>query len=280
MVTLPAVEAARRWPTAPALVAQGVSWTHAELEAASAVLARRLATAGVAPGDVVALWGANSPSWVLAAHAVGRAGATLLPLNTRWTDAEVAAALGRLAPRVLVGDAPLAARAAGLGVSAWSYEALDGLPPADGALPEAMPASAAMAYLLTSGTTGVPKAVTLTWGQVEASATAVGQVLALGPADRWWLAMPLFHVGGLGVLWRCAWHGAAAVIAPRFEAATAPAALARDGVTLASLVPTMLRGLLEALGDRPWPAAVRAVMLGGAAVPPDLVARCPVALAT
>ena len=58
----------------------------------------------------------------------------------------------------------------------------------------------------------------------------VGQAIGLAPTDRWWLAMPFFHVGGLAALIRCARFGAAAVLTGRFEAERALAGWEADGV--------------------------------------------------
>jgi O-succinylbenzoic acid--CoA ligase len=82
-------------------------------------------------------------------------------------------------------------------------------------------------------------------------------------------------VGGLSDLTRCLWAGRTAVLAdpsPRFEPAAIAAQIARDRVTLVSLVPTMLARLLDQPSWRP-PAHLRAVLLGGAPAPVSLLAR-------
>jgi O-succinylbenzoic acid--CoA ligase len=271
----PTHEAARRFGDRPALITPGQTVSHHELARRVEAVATRLAGRGIRPGDTVALWDANGLDWVVAAHAVWRAGATLLPLSMRWTDLEVRSALERLEPALMLGGQDFADRAAAIGVPALSHKALEGT--GGGALPGALDDQATMAMLLTSGTSGVPKAAMLSWAAMMAGAEGVGRAIALAPSDRWWLAMPFFHVGGLSALLRCARFGAAAVVAARFEADRALAELERHGVTVASVVPTMLSELAARLGDRPWPPALRLAMLGGAAASPELVAACPVA---
>src|SRR5919201_2990460 len=105
------------------------------------------------------------------------------------------------------------------------------------------PSAAGTALLVhTSGTTGVPRPVELTYGNVLAN--ALGCAVALGHQrdERWLCPLPLSHVGGLMVLMRSVIAGTTAVLGPP----------ERDDVTIASLVPTQLARLLEA-GAAPGP---------------------------
>lgn len=239
-------------------------------------IAVQLARHEVRPGDVVALWSPNSLDWVVSALGAWWAGATLAPLSARWTAHEVRRAIAPLSVKLVIQDAarPLEP----LGVPVVTIDQLAGPPSA--AEPPALAPDQVAALLFTSGSTGVPKAVELNWGALYAHARAVATALALGPADRWWLAMPLSHVGGLGALLRCGWSGAAAVLESKFEARRVLDEAARGQLTVASFVPTMLRAVLDELAGAPWPTGLRAAMLGGAPVPPALAERCPVALAT
>jgi O-succinylbenzoic acid--CoA ligase len=123
--------------------------------------------------------------------------------------------------------------------------------------------------LFTSGTAGAPKPVVLTRANHEASAIASAWNLGVAPDDRWLCVLPMHHVGGLSILWRSAIYGTTAVVDPRFDAARANAWIEDGEVTLASLVPTMLRRMRDAgLRD---PGRLRAVLLGGGPVPRDLL---------
>src|SRR4051812_24407291 len=108
----------------------------------------------------------------------------------------------------------------------------------------------------TSGTTGAPKPVSISLANINANADAVLSAIAPG---RCLCPLPLSHIGGLMVLLR-AWRSrTTAVIGP----ADTP------DVTVASLVPTQLARLI----DRPPPASLQCVMLGGAPADPTLLAR-------
>jgi O-succinylbenzoic acid--CoA ligase len=101
----------------------------------------------------------------------------------------------------------------------------------------------------TSGTTGEPQPVELTYGQILAQARGTAEALAVTDDERWLCPLPLSHVGGLMVLLRSVIYATTAVIGPPD----------RDDVTLASMVPTQLARLREP------PPGLRAVLLGGAA---------------
>src|SRR5213079_2624020 len=123
--------------------------------------------------------------------------------------------------------------------------------------------------IYTSGTSGRPKAVVHTYANHRASALASAWNLEVDPDDRWLCVLPLFHVGGLAILLRSAIYGTAAVVHEGFDVERVKTAFESGEVTLASLVPTMLRRLVDAgLQDAP---ALRAVLLGGGPVPRDLL---------
>ncbi|HEX8742902.1 MAG TPA: AMP-binding protein [Thermoleophilaceae bacterium] len=122
--------------------------------------------------------------------------------------------------------------------------------------------------IFTSGTTGRPKPVYLTAANHEASAIASAWHLGVAPGDRWLCCLPLWHVGGLAIPIRSAIYGTTAVLHDGFDAARVREEIESGGVTLVSLVGTMLRRLVDA-GLREWPA-LRAALVGGGPVPRDL----------
>jgi len=126
-------------------------------------------------------------------------------------------------------------------------------------------------WVPTSGSSGSPRPVRLTNANVATAVTASQQRLGNGPADRWLLTLPLHHIGGLSTLWRSAAAGGAVVVHDGFEPDRVATAMRTGDVSVASLVPTMLHRILEI---HPGPfAPMRAVLLGGAASSPALVAR-------
>jgi O-succinylbenzoic acid--CoA ligase len=124
----------------------------------------------------------------------------------------------------------------------------------------------------SSGTTGRPKPIHLTYGNWLWSALGSAVALGVDPDERWLCALPLSHVGGLSILLRSVIYGTTAIVHDRFETDRVLAALRdRDGPTIVSLVPTTLARLLD--GGLKDPPALRWALLGGAPLPPALLER-------
>jgi o-succinylbenzoate---CoA ligase len=234
----------------PALITASGTTSYAELAAGAARTARRLAALGVAEGDRVATTLPPGLAFAELLHALPLLGASLVPLNTRLTAAERQWQLEDSGARLCV-EEPLVGEEAD--VERRTEVDLD----------------AEHSVIYTSGTTGRPTAISLTHRNHTASALASAWNLGVDPDDRWLCVLPLFHVGGLAILLRSAIYGTTAVVHDGFDVERVKDAFERGEVTLASLVPTMLRRLVEAgLESAP---ALRAVLLGGGPVPRDLL---------
>lgn len=192
-------------------------------------------------------------------HALFATGRTMVPLHPRWTDAEQTAALSTLVDSMIVVDP----------VELMSRHA----PDATAALePRSQDDEAVAAVLFTSGSSGRPKAVLLPRRAFLASAAAHAQNLPFVPDDRWLLAMPLAHAGGLSILTRSLLARTAVVLLSGFDPDEVIATTFQQRVSLLSVVPAMLHKLLER--DRVGVLArTRAVLVGGAAFSMGLRAR-------
>ena len=126
--------------------------------------------------------------------------------------------------------------------------------------------------LFTSGTTGEPKGVRLTRGNLVASAVGSASRLGVVSGDRWLVCLPMCHMGGLAPLVRSTLYGTTTVLQSGFDTDETAAVVERASVTGVSLVPTMARRLL----DDGWvpPTSLRFVLLGGAPARPALIERC------
>jgi o-succinylbenzoate---CoA ligase len=140
--------------------------------------------------------------------------------------------------------------------------------------PSPSPAPDLHTIIYTSGTTGRPKGVMLSHGNHWWS--AIGSVLNLGLRhdDVWLAVLPLFHVGGLAILIRSVVYGIPIVLHETFDPEAVNEAFDRQGITCVSLVGAMLRRVLDARGERPMPATLRCVLLGGGPAPGELLERC------
>jgi len=182
-----------------------------------------------------------------------------------WLDAtqDLARTLpAGLAPLVMSGDSLRLARHA----SACSEACRVFWPLAHGmALPAVPAALSGIALIIsTSGSEGRSRPVLLGNAQLDAAAAASNSRLPLGPGDLWLNCLPLCHIGGQSILWRCARAAAGMLLHDGFSAEAVAADLARFPVSHISLVPTMLSRLLE-LDVKP-PPSLRIALVGGAAL--------------
>ena len=129
----------------------------------------------------------------------------------------------------------------------------------------------AYAIVPTSGSSGHPRGVVLTPGNVVAAVEASRRRLGNDAGDRWLLALPLFHVGGISVVWRSFAAGGSIELHAGFDAGAVVRSLKRGSVSVASLVPTMLHRILE-IDPGPY-EGMKGVLLGGAPAGRDLVER-------
>jgi O-succinylbenzoic acid--CoA ligase len=148
------------------------------------------------------------------------------------------------------------------------------LPEVDVPLRERIDLAAVHTIVYTSGTTGRPKGAMLTYGNHWWSAMGSALNLGLRDDDRWLAPLPLFHVGGLAILMRSVIYGIPALVHDGFDPTAVNRAIDEDGVTIVSVVSSMLRRMLDARAGRPYPPTLRHVLLGGGPTPLPLLEEC------
>lgn len=196
--------------------------------------------------------------------------AIVLPDGEALTYGDIAALRGRSGLQVLEGDAATLARgivACALG-GGTAFPLPSGLDPAQRtrfiALAERTAAPSLALIVATSGSTGEAKGVRLPWRAVAAASRMSAKSLGLGQGDAWLACLPLYHVGGAMILYRCLRAGATAVVHEGFDVEQVARDLSARRITHLSLVPPMLARFLDA-GVIP-PATLRCVLVGGAAL--------------
>ena len=243
--------AARRGPQHPALVdgptARQLTWS--ELDLAVDGEARRLLAAGVEPGDRVAVHLPTGAAFCIALFGALRAGCTAVPLPTSSPPAELDRIIADSGARVLVAAEGASAPS---GVVSLSAPELALSAKSD---PVSSPTGGADLAVLsyTSGTSGPSRAAMLSHGALLANVDQCGRLrpMPVNAADRVLLALPLFHVYGLGPgLLQVAAVGATAVLLPRFDAEEALDAIVRLRVTTVVGVPPMYSAWLRLPPDR------------------------------
>lgn len=144
------------------------------------------------------------------------------------------------------------------------------LPAGEAAAPASSADDSAL-IISTSGSEGRRRAVRLGPAALDSAAAAANQRFGLGAGDLWLNCLPLYHIGGQSILWRCARAGAAMLLHDGFRAARVAEDLECYPVSHISLVPAMLAALLE-LGVTP-PPGLRVALIGGAALAAPLHER-------
>jgi O-succinylbenzoic acid--CoA ligase len=242
---------AQTCPDRAALIADGSRLTYEELEAEATAAARRLAARGVRGGAAVTLELPVGIDYVVLLHALMKLGAVAQPLNTRLAAGEREAELERAAPALTISR---------------PHDACG--PEADLPLLGEHDLDAIHCRVLTSGTSGRPRPIGLTYGNHLWSAVGSAFNLGVDPSDRWLCCLPLYHVAGLEIVMRTVIYGTGAVVHDGFAVDGVAEALERDRVTLMSLVATQLIRLLEAEVDLSGP---RAILVGGGPVPLEVL---------
>lgn len=271
-------------PEGLALIAGGEWLSYRALHQQVSRFAARLAALGVGRGTYVAVLLPNCLEAVLTLHAAAHLGCVLVLLNTRLTAREVDTLLDQAACDLLLCSretaqtalnmrAPLRQRVCVHALDDPSFTILATVSPVEHQPASTRDPADPFVVLFTSGTTGTPKGVVLTYGNLFFSAMSSAYRIGVLPDDRWLCTLPLYHVGGLSIVMRSCLYGTAVELWQQFDAESIWAALTHEPITLVSLVPTMLARILDVGRHTRPPHALRLVLLGGAPADADLLAR-------
>jgi fatty-acyl-CoA synthase len=273
---------ARAAPDGVALIAGDCSLTYSELAVRGRRLANGLRPLGVAKGDRVAWLGPNHPAFLESLFAAGLLGAAMAPVNHRLDEAEISWVLEDIKPRVLIQHATGAAavrrpgsRHVAVGGSldgATDFEALIAGSPGH-AVEETVGLDDLCLLPHTSGTTGRPKGVMLTHGNLTWNVVNLLTCADFRSDDVTIALAPFFRVGGTGVnVLPVLFMGGAVVVPGEVHPDDILRLTEQHHVTVGFGNPDILGSLT---GSKLWPAtdlsAVRFLVTGGAPVPEPLI---------
>ena len=251
--------AALRAPLETALSSPGVEVSYGELDSLVSGTARCMAEKGVGRGARVALVMDRSVEAVILLLAAIRAGAVACPISMRLPEATATEQCRSLGVSFTVSDRPLETVVA-------AKDLIERGPHEDPGSAPSFSEDAPATIVFTSGSSGAARPALHTYGNHYFSALGAQDNMPLACGDRWLLSLPLWHVGGLAILFRCL-LAAATVALP--DPADSVAESVRK-VTHASMVSTQFRRLLrEAESGAAYPE--KALLLGGGAVSPVLI---------
>lgn len=292
---------ARDFGDREALVDGDVRLSWAEVAARSLEAARSFVAIGVQPGDRVSIWAPNTWEWPIVLFGLQMAGASLVPLNTRYKGVEAAQILERSGAKVLVtvegflgNDYVTMLREAGGSTQLQHTIVLRGETP-EGALSfeqflaegESVPAEEVRSrldelsgesvadILFTSGTTGAPKGAICTHGQALRGFADWAKIVGLRAEDRYLVINPFFHSFGYkaGIVSGTA---AACTLIPQavFDVAQAVENINKERVSMIPGPPTLYQTILNHPDfDLDRVDSLRLAVTGAAAVPVELIRR-------
>jgi O-succinylbenzoic acid--CoA ligase len=269
-VPCPLRAAAIASPGTPAIVGAGGTLTYGELDLKVNAAAERIGELGFGEGSRVALHLSAGQPYLVLLLALIRAGCVACPLSTRLPPRGIAPMLHEISCPTLITSSEELLEATDAGVRKLHPEKVLADESVVRDRPQASePISLALdrpvTIVFTSGSAGAPKGAMHTWGNHYYSALGSNANIALAPGDRWLHSLPLYHVGGLSILFRCLLAGATVAL----PEPGMPLGKAITGATHVSLVSTqLLRLLREEAFD---PRGLKAILLGGGPIPVSLV---------
>ena len=268
------------------------SFTFGEYAAAVESLGRGLVAAGICPGEVIAIFLANSWEFAVTYHAATLAGAIPTLLNPSYKEREIRYQLENSSAAFLVTDAPLinGVNMAGLPVLRRIFTTRQPMPgcedhaillhPTSARLPgpvlDSKHTVAALPY--SSGTTGLPKGVMLSHHNLVANVyqTIGPDAAPLTHNDVILCFLPLYHIYGLTVaLTLSLTLGSTLVLMPRFDTQKVCGLLAQEGITMMPIVPPAINALCQAAEAGVFPSdhRVQWIKSGAAPLAPELARR-------
>ena len=296
-------DAAKRYGDFNAIEDGELILSYKDLPSFSLDVCRSLIASGIKPGDRVAIWGANSGRWVLAAIGLQMAGAVLVPINTRMKAVEAAEIINRSGAKLIfsIGDFLKSDYPAEL-AKLFTPEQLSivTLTPRQGnslksccdwdtfltrkdSVSEETAREIAMSIdgddlsdlMFTSGTTGKPKGVMSRHGGMIRAFTGYVNTVGIIPGDRYLVVNPFFHSFGYKAGWvSCLLAGATILPQAVFDADEVFARISQDKVTVLPGPPTLYLSLLAHPGlESANLSSLRIAVTGAATIPPILIER-------
>jgi long-chain acyl-CoA synthetase len=261
--------AARNAPDGRAVADPGASLTFRDLSRASDRVASALDSLGIEPGDRVAVAAPNGVAFVATHLGILKRGALSVPLNQRFDERQAEYVLSD-ADAELVVTAGDDATVGGTRPVYTYADLRDRGEPTHETVPRKADDEAELLY--TSGTTGAPKGVFHTHGNLAANARALAHYKKWSREDVALTACPCFHVTGLNITTTPFLElEATNHLLPEWDPETALTAIEQYEVTYTFLIPTMVLDLLEADTDAYDLSSLETVGVGGSPMPAERI---------
>lgn len=264
-------------PQRVALTVADHVWTFAELQTEVVAIAGKITVLAGVDNPRIAILAKNTSASYLTIMAVQQLGLQPVLLNFRLAKAELVRQLKDAAVDVVLVDDELQKELTAWGPLSVNVTLLSELQRIVGVQPlivsEFKPDTVA-SIMYTSGTTGNPHGVLQTFNNHFYSAIGSALNLGLQAQDCWLCAVPLFHISGLSIMMRSLIYGMGVDLIAHFDDAAITERLVNQPIAIMSVVPTMLKRLLDKVPTDGYNSTFRCFLLGGGPIDPATLARC------
>ena len=242
----------------------------------AATYSKALLKEGIKTQDRILIYLPSTVEFIEIVLACFEIGAVAVPISQKYTNSELEQIITTIQPKLII--------------TSWNQKLPDSPSPIPVSYIEEIPNASSgcsvitnnykkniedvCSIILTSGTTGIPKAVQLTYGNFEASCNNWNEFLQFQPNDQFLCCLPLHHIGGLAVMLRALMFGFSVNLVSNFEAKLVLDTISNHPVTIISLVPTMLKRILDLEGGLNALKSLRWILLGGGPTPEYLLDLC------
>lgn len=255
-----------------AIIWNGRSITWAQLDNYIHSTSRRLKEIGVVQGSRVFIEGVPTPGMIIACCSLWHIGAVVCPFDPRMPEPMLRPMIDDILPMLVLTERSCKAKFPRLRV--FTIDDVICLEPVErfmaGAQGKAILSQERDATVIfTSGSSGDQKAVLHTFAAHWHNAMGAAGTIPFTHGDRWLMALPLYRVSGMAVIFRSLFGGGA-ILLPGTKNGDIGAAIIKGRPTHISLVPAQFFRLIDTLADLDW-RSLKAILIGGAPVPDKLI---------
>ena len=242
----------------------------------AATYSKALLKEGIKTQDRILIYLPSTVEFIEIVLACFEIGAVAVPISQKYTNSELEQIITTIQPKLII--------------TSWNQKLPDSRFPIPVSYIEELPNASSgcsvitnnykkniedvCSIILTSGTTGIPKAVQLTYGNFKASCNNWNEFLQFQSNDQFLCCLPLHHIGGLAVMLRALMFGFSVNLVSTFEAKLVLDTIIKYPVSIISLVPTMLKRILDLEGGLKAIKSLRWILLGGGPSPEYLLDLC------
>ena len=242
----------------------------------AATYSKALLKEGIKTQDRILIYLPSTVEFIEIVLACFEIGAVAVPISQKYTNSELEQIITTIQPKLII--------------TSWNQKLPDSRFPISVSCIEELPNASSgcsvitnnykkniedvCSIILTSGTTGIPKAVQLTYGNFEASCNNWNEFLEFQSNDQFLCCLPLHHIGGVAVMLRALMFDFSVNLVSTFEAKLVLDTISNHPVTIISLVPTMLKRILDLEGGLNALKSLRWILLGGGPSPKYLLDLC------